>query len=88
MLLWLIAWVTNSNPKVVEGWYLEYLYKSRAMPFILRLDKGTETGIIATMHAFLRQSHGDMDPCDTVIYGPSTSNQVLSRLLDTSYCNL
>ena len=82
-LLWLRVWVTNSSPKVVGRWYLEYLYESRVMPSILRLDKGTETGIIATMHAFLRQSHGDMDPCDTVIYGPSTSNQVLSKLLNT-----
>jgi hypothetical protein len=31
---------------------------------------------MATMHAFLRGNHGDMDPDDTVIYGPSTSNQV------------
>ena len=28
------------------------------------------------MHAFHRQHHGDMDPLETVIYGPSTSNQV------------
>ena len=41
------------------------------------MDKGTETGIMATMHAFLRNKHGDMtDASDTVIYGPSTSNQV------------
>ena len=79
-LIWLRVWVTNSNPKVVGRWYLEYLYESRVMLSILRLDKGTETGIITMMHAFLRQSHGDMDPCDTVIYGPSTSNQVLSKL--------
>lgn len=31
---------------------------------------------MATMHAFVRQQHGDMDPLETVIYGPSTSNQV------------
>lgn len=44
---------------------------------MIRLDKGTETGIMATMHSFLRQNHGDdMDPHDTVVYGPSTSNQV------------
>jgi len=68
-LLWLRVWVTNSNPKVAGGWCLEYLYESRVMPSILRLDKGAESVIITTMHAFLRQSHGDMDPCDTVIYG-------------------
>ena len=31
---------------------------------------------MATMHAFLNQHHGDMDPAETVIYGPSTANQV------------
>ena len=83
-LLWSRVWVSNSNnPKVVGRWYLEYLYESKVMPSILRVDKGTETGIITTMHAFLRQSHGDMDPRGTVIYGPSTSNQVLSKLLNT-----
>jgi len=79
-LLLLRVWVTNSNPKVVGRWYLEYLYESRVTPSILRLDKGTETVIITTMHEFLRQSHGNMDLCDTVIYGPSTSNQVISKV--------
>ena len=47
------------------------------MASYLRMDKGTETGIMATMHAFLRNNHGDMeDASDTVLYGPSTSNQV------------
>ena len=40
------------------------------------MDRGTETGVMATMHAFLRQDHGDIDPIETVIYGPSTANQV------------
>ena len=84
-LLWLKVWVTNSNPKVVGRWYLEYLYESRVMPSILRLDKGTETVIMTTMHAFLRQSLGDMVPCDTLIYGPSTSNQVISKILNTVF---
>ena len=43
---------------------------------MLRLDKGTKTGTMATVHAFLRRHHNDMDPHETVIYGPSTSNQV------------
>jgi hypothetical protein len=70
------VWVSNSDPKIIGRWYLDYLYESKILPTYLRLDKGTETGIMATMHAFLRGNHGDMDPDDTVIYGPSTSNQV------------
>jgi hypothetical protein len=76
-LLWLRVWVSNSDPNLIGRWYLEYLFECRVMPSILRLDKGTETGVMATMHAFLRQSNGDMDPSDMVIYGPSTSNQVM-----------
>lgn len=76
-LLWLRVWDTNSKPELIGRWYLEYLYESRSLPAYLRIDKGTETGIMATMHAFLRQEHNDIeDPCDSVLYGPSTSNQV------------
>ena len=47
------------------------------MPAYLQLDHGSETGTIATMHAFLCSQHGDMeDPTDAVICRPSTSNQV------------
>ena len=45
------------------------------MAAMLRVDKGTETGVMATIHSFLRRHHGDMDPHETVVYGPSTSNQ-------------
>ena len=75
-LMWSKVWVSNSDPNLIAKWYLEYLYESGRMPSILRLDKGTETVVITTMHAFLRQHHGDMDPNNTILYGPSTSNQV------------
>lgn len=44
----------------------------------LRLDRGTETGHMATIHAFLRQDQ-DNEP-DTVFYGPSTNNKVKEHL--------
>ena len=46
------------------------------VPAKICIDKGTETGEMAPLHAFLRRNHVDMDPADTVMYGPSTSNQV------------
>ena len=61
-MLWAKVWV--------------YLYKARTIARKLRLDKGSETGVMALMHSFLRQHHGDMDPVETVYHGPSTSNQV------------
>ena len=75
-LLWLKVWVSNHEPKLIGRWYLEHLYETKIISVMLRVDKGTETGTMATMHAFLRRHHNDMDPHETVIYGPSTSNQV------------
>ena len=75
-LLWLRIWTSNCNPKVVGQWYLDYLYETRVIPAMLRVDRDSDTGIMATMHVFLRRHHGDMDPGDTVVYGPSTANQV------------
>ena len=51
--------------------------ESKAIAARIRMDKGSETGVLATMHVWLRSNHNDTDnPCDTVIYGKSTSNQV------------
>ena len=50
-ILWLKIWVTNSDPQRIGYWYLEYLYEARIEPCYLRIDKGTETGTMATMHA-------------------------------------
>ena len=42
-LLWLKVWTGNCNPQLIGKWYLEYLFESRVMASIIRLDKGTET---------------------------------------------
>ena len=63
---------------------MEHIYEKRVIASHLRLDKGTETGTMATIHAFLRQHNYDGDPCDTVLYGPSTSNQV--QYSNAVYC--
>lgn len=75
-ILWLRIWDSNSDPKRIGRRYLEHLYQMKRIASMIRVDKGTETGIMTTMHLFLRQYHGDMDAFDTVLYGPSTSNQV------------
>jgi hypothetical protein len=75
-ILWLRIWVSNSNPNLIGYWYLQHIFETRKIASYLRLDKGTETGTMATIHAFLRQYSYDGDPCDTILYGPSTSNQV------------
>ena len=51
-----------------------YLFFIQVISKYLRLDKGTETGHMATIHAFLRQEEDE--EADTVFYGPSTNNKV------------
>jgi len=43
-----------------------------------RLDKGTETGLMATIHGFLKKDDRDITNAEeTVQYGPSTINKVV-----------
>ena len=71
--------IRQEYPKRMGRWYLDYLHEERTITSHIRIDRGSETGIMAKMHSYLRQSNGDMNPFDTVIYGPSTSNQVKIR---------
>ena len=74
-ILFLHVWTRNSDPLVIGKFYMMYLNKAKIIPNYLHIDKGTETGVMASIHAYLRSKCGDMeDPTDTVIYGPSTSN--------------
>ena len=41
------------DPKRIARWYFDYLFDKRIEPARLRIDKGSETGDIATMHTFL-----------------------------------
>ncbi|XP_066920717.1 uncharacterized protein [Clytia hemisphaerica] len=80
-ILWLKVWDTNSNPQLIGKWHWDYLSKSNCMPNFMRIDKGSETGTMATMQSYLRNKTCSEDqvidePCDSVIYGPSTTNQI------------
>ena len=76
--------ISNSNPNLIGCFYLEFLFKTRRVASKLRLDRGTETSGMATMHAYLPQQHSVMEDfhvMDMVIYGPLTSNQVRVALV-------
>ena len=71
------CWTSNSDPKLIGRWYIELLRINRVLPSNVRMDRGTETGKLAAIHAYLRANLGDLeDPLDSIVYGPSTSNQV------------
>ena len=54
-----------------------YLISSSVMPVRLRVDRGTETDVMSTMHMFLCNKYGVLDsPEESVLYGPSTQNKI------------
>ena len=76
-ILFIYVCYSNSNPVIIGKRYLEYLYEAQVIPKYLRIDRGTETGKMATLHVYLINNAGIMDdPVDSVIYGPSTSNKI------------
>ena len=51
--------------------------QTKLLSTYLRIDRGTETGKMATIHAYLVNKIGIMDDAtDSIIYGPSTSNKI------------
>ena len=52
-------------------------YLFAVLPENIRIDRGTETDIMRTMHCFLRDKHGNLeDATESVLYGPSTQNKI------------
>ena len=74
--MFLKVWTSNSSPLLVGRWYFYHIFETKKIPSIIRLDTGTETGVLASIQAFLRRNHEDMAPEDTVQYGTSTTNRI------------
>lgn len=54
-----------------------YVHFPALLPETLRIDRGTETDVMATIHCFLREKQGDLEKStDAVLYGPSTQNKI------------
>ena len=70
-MMFLRVWVTNSKPEVIGRWYTEFLQAHQIVPDYLRIDKGSETTVMAQIQCFLRKEHGDLvDPISSIIFGP------------------
>ena len=69
------VWTSNSNPWLVGGWYFDHLYETKKISCIICLDRGTETGVLSSIHTFLRR-HGDIAPEDAAQYGTSTAIRI------------
>ncbi len=67
-IMWLNAFQTSSDPKVVAGYYIETVRDKGGCPFLIRGDRGTENGHVAQMQQFLTER-------ESFFYGRSTANQ-------------
>ena len=56
-VMFLKVWTSNSSPLLVGRWYFDHIFKTKKIPSIICLDRGTETGVLASIHAFLRRNH-------------------------------
>ena len=75
--LYIFVWESNSDPNIVGQRYIKHLYESQRMPVYIRIDRGTETGKLATVHAFLiNKQRPETDGTHFVLYGPSTTNKI------------
>lgn len=75
-VLWLKAYSTSSDPKVIAGYFMEAVDEYKGCPRIIRADKGTENADTCTIQRLLRQDGTDTFAGEkSFLYGRSTMNQ-------------
>ena len=75
-VIWLNAYFTNNNPKIVAGYFLEAIMQHEGCPSMVRGDRGTENITLGRIQRQLRQRHQDALSGDgSYMEGSSTSNQ-------------
>ena len=70
-VLWMHAYHTNSDPKVVAGYFIEEVQRRMGAPTRIRCDFGTENKYVEYMQKFLRYDHADNCARRCLIYGSS-----------------
>ena len=58
-IIWLNAYHTSSDPKLIGGYYIESVTNSGCCPAIVRTDCGTENGHVLQFQQFLREEGVD-----------------------------
>ncbi len=73
-IIWLNAYTTSSDPKLIGGYYIEVVERLGGCPRVVRGDLGTENGHVRDFQRFLNISHED-ETLDSYLEGASTANQ-------------
>jgi len=74
-IMWLRAYTTNSDPRVIGGYFMNTLRLNAGCPARIRTDMGTENGHMRDMQRAMRWDHRDEFARNCFIYGASTHNQ-------------
>jgi len=74
LMVWLHAYSTNSNPKIIAGYFIAEVEKRMGTAARIRADLGTENVTMAEMQRFLRWST-DRHVSNCYIAGSSNHNQ-------------
>lgn len=72
-LVWLNVYKTNKDPAVIGGYFHEAVGERLGSPKLIRVDAGTENGIVKGMHDSLVDGRNGLNHC--WIEGRSTFNQ-------------
>ena len=70
-VIWLRVTRTNNDPNVISRFFLESIQQVGGCPTIVRTDRGTENGLMATAQCFLRRN--DQDPLSSLWFIPQQS---------------
>ncbi|KAE8284603.1 hypothetical protein D5F01_LYC17938 [Larimichthys crocea] len=74
-MIWMKAFTTSSDPKIIGGYYMEAVQRFSGCPRIVRGDRGTENVKVRDFQRFLRRNIHDGSGIDGYIKGASTANQ-------------
>ena len=75
-IMWLEIVRTNNDPRVIGELFLDCVKSLNGCPTVLRTDKGTENGLMASAQCYLRRNHRDHhNELKAHRYGSSHSNQ-------------
>lgn len=72
-MIWLNAYNTNNNPRIIGGYYLEAVKQCNGCPRFVRADYGTENGHVKNFQTFFMRHLQDGER--SYIDGTSTANQ-------------
>lgn len=83
-VIWLDVGGTNKDPKVIGSYFLDFVESVGGTSKILRMDNGTENGMLADIQSFLMESV-NWQHYPSYIFGRSVANQRIEKFWQFCY---